>query len=777
MPKTPQRASAGQRAAGESALLRLNEQISRSQRGYRELIDNLDQALFTLSLQGEVRVANRRLSEMVGASFQDLIGRKITDFIESPGLAELERALPILLTQGTWSGTSPVRLKAEKENRYFYCWLQAVEDEERTRSITGWARDVTAQHESEIRFAELFESLREGIVFSTPDGRLLDANPALVQMLGFDTKEELLRHNFADFYDQPEDRGKFIRLVEEKGSVQNVEIVLRRNDGRRIYALTTGFAIRDVSGKPVRLQGIIMDVTERLEIERKLHREQEFGRQLIECFPDLIAVMDREGRFTFVSDRIRGMLGVTPQDYLGRRIGSSTHPDDHDPLLKMVRDIVEGRTGNAQLESRVRHANGEWRTLRTSASPMFDEEGRITGVVASVRDVTEAHLAEQRSAQKEKLAAMGQMMAGAAHELNNPLTAILGVSDLLRERAADDTTRRQTDLVLQQARRAAAIIQNLLAFSRPGTQGRAKLRLDEVLRDVIRSQSASLAAKNIAIKFNSSRDISPVEGDRRLLTQIFSNLLINAEQSIAAARDRGAVEVSLAGSDERVCVTVTDDGPGIPAENLPKIFDPFFTTKRPGGGSGLGLTICLAIVKDHGGTIEVDSEPGSGASFRVFLPAVREEVKLPQATKSVEAASAASDSLAGHTVLIVDDEESIREIVQEGLSARGLQVRAVGSCEEAMTYLGANRCDVVICDFNLPGMNGEEFFERITTDQRITQLPRFVFITGDLAESESFDHLRQKGASVLQKPFHVTALAKLLASLLQRQPSGSVSAV
>lgn len=774
MPKTPPTRSAGQKAADQSSLQLLNETIARSQRGYRELIDHLDQALFTLSPDGEIRVANRRLTEILGASFQELIGRKLTDFLESPGPEELSRALPVLLAHETWSGTVAVRLKAEKEQRYFSCWLQAVVAEGGSRSISGWARDVTAQHESETRFTELFESLREGIVFSTPDGRLLDVNPALVQMLGFETKEELLRHNFSDFYDAPEEREKFIRFVGEKGSVQNVEIVLRRRDGRRIHALTTGFAIRDASGKPVRLQGIIMDVTERLEIERKLHREQEFGRQLIECFPDLIAVMDREGRFTFLSDRVRDMLGVAPQDYLGRRIGSSTHPEDQDPLFEMVRNIVGGRTGNAQVECRVRHANGEWRILRTSASPMFDEEGRITGVVASVRDVTEAHLAEQRSAQKEKLAAMGQMMAGAAHELNNPLTAILGVSDLLRERAADDATRRQIDLVLQQARRAAGIIQNLLAFSRPGMQGRAQVRLDEVLRDVIRSQSALLAARNISVTFDPSHDTPLVEGDRRLLTQIFSNLVINAEQSIAAARDHGAIHISVANSHDRVCVTITDDGPGIPEENLSKIFDPFFTTKRPGGGSGLGLTICLAVVKDHGGTIEVNSGDGSGASFRVFLPAVAEGGHFTESARPAHAAPVASGGLGGHDVLLVDDEESIREIVQEGLSARGIKVHAVASCEEGLAYLGAHRCDAVICDFNLPGMSGEKFFERVVTDRRAGQfLPRFLFITGDLAESEAFDHLRQKGASVLQKPFQIGALAALLTALLQPQPSSA----
>lgn len=772
MPKKNQRENTG--SPSETPIERLTELISRSQKGYRELIDHVDQSLFTLSLQGEIRVANLPLSQIVGVSFQDLIGHKLSEFVELPGAAEMERGLPELIRAGTWSGTIPVRLKRDKELRYFQCWLQAVEDEGQSPSVIGWARDVTAQHESEIRFAELFESLREGILFSTPDGRILDANPALVRMLGYETKEELLQHNFAEMYDNLADRTKIIGLLEEKGSLQNNELVLRRRDGKKIYCLSSGFAIRDASGRAVRLQGTLIDVTERMEIEKELHREQEFVRRLIECFPDMIAVLDREGRFTYVSERVRDILGVSPEEYLGRTIGSSTHADDKQDLVKMVREIVAGKSEHSHIESRVRHADGSWRTLRTTASPLFDERQLITGVVASVRDVTEANLAEQQTAQTEKFAAMGQMMAGAAHELNNPLTAILGVSDLLRERAADDATRRQIDLILQQARRAAGIIQNLVAFSRPAAKGRAMLRLDEILHEVLRGQSAALKEKNIAVKFDPPAGVPSVEGDRRLLSQTFSNLVINAEQSIAAAGDHGTIEISLREANGRVCVAIADDGPGIPPENMSKIFDPFFTTKRPGGGSGLGLTICLAVIKDHGGTIEVSSAPGAGASLHVFLPAVAEETGTSRPTRpSGGTMLAGSEALAGHTVLVVDDEESIREIIQEGLSTRGMVVRAVESCEQALLYLEGNTCDIVICDFNLPGMSGDKFFEHLTTDRRTPQLPRFVFITGDLVDSDFSDRLRRQGSSVLQKPFHIGALAALLANLLQPQPSSA----
>src|SRR5271163_2489462 len=174
----------------DSPVEKLTEAIVRSQHNYRELIDHLDQALFTLSPEGEVRVANLRLAEILGISFQELIGRPLSDFIESPTLAEAHRGLPALLKAGVWSGTIPVWLKKDKTLRYFDCWLQAAADGEAT-SIIGWARDVTKQQESEIRFKELFEAFSEGILFVTPGGQLLDANPALVRILGYSSKEDL----------------------------------------------------------------------------------------------------------------------------------------------------------------------------------------------------------------------------------------------------------------------------------------------------------------------------------------------------------------------------------------------------------------------------------------------------------------------------------------------------------------------------------------------------------------------------------------------------------
>jgi PAS domain S-box-containing protein len=745
--------------------------VSRSQHGYRELIDNLDHAVFTLTPAGHFQVVNRYLADVLGVPFQELIGHPIEDFIANPTRADAVRALPRLIELGTWAGRIPLRLEKNRELRYFDCRFQAVCAQGQLTSISGWARDVTSQHESEIRFNELFESLREGIFFTTPDGQVLDANPALLHILGYESKEELQSVNFREVYVDPSQRDHLVREIDQMGSVQDREVKFRRRDGSQITCLASGFAIRDTFGRTVRVQGTLVDTTERLEIANRLRQEQEFIRRLIACFPDMIGVFDANGRFTYISQRVQDVLGSAPEEFVGQEFGGRAHPEDRPRLVEMFRNLMTGEVPYAQVEYRARHADDTWRMLRGSAGPLFDADGKITGVVASARDVTESRRFEQQLAQKEKFASMGQMMAGAAHELNNPLTAILGVSDLLRERATDDSTRRQVEIVLQQARRAAGIVQNLLAFSRPVALGRATVRLDDLVLRALQFQQVSLRQKNITVQFQPPASLPAIVGDPKLLTQVFLNIITNAEQAISSVRDHGTLSVSIDRSGGNLVVTFVDDGPGISPENAGKLFDPFFTTKRPGGGSGLGLTISLAVAKEHGGRIEVQSAPPNGATFRVVLPVPGENLPQPAAPADAErAVSSPSQVLRGHSALVVDDEDSIREIVHEGLCARGMAVESAASAEEALAHLAKNSYDVVLCDFNLPGLNGEQLFNQLRA-QANNSPPRFVFMTGDMLEPDIIASFEEKGAHLMQKPFHVAALATFLSELLQPQPA------
>ncbi len=756
---------AAEKAHSEAALQKLVEVISRSQSNYRELIDNLDQAVFTLSPQGEILVANRRFSEIIGAPFSEFIGRSFAEFIDSPTLEEAKRALPELQSAGCRKGSIAVRLKKDGSVRHFSCWFQFVPQGGQLAVIIGWARDATAEHEAEIRFAELFASLREGMFFAAPDGRLRDANPALVRMLGYAGKEQLLGKNLRELYADGSALDEVMRELGSGKSVEDREFILRRADGKKVYCRGSVVGGRDELKRIAGIQGILADVTERLEIERRLQQEQEFVRRLIANFPDVIAVLDADGRYTYVSPRAEDLLGIAPHEFMGEEVTSRVHPDDVAKLDAVHQQLLAGATPQVQVEFRLRHRDGSWRTLRANAGPLHDGE-RISGAVASARDVTDSKRVEEQLASSEKFAAMGQMLAGAAHELNNPLTAILGVGDLLRERAKDDSSRRHAEIVLQQAKRAADIVQDLLAFSRPPTQGRSKIDLAELVRKILDTRKAELRSRNITVHFSAPEGLPGVEADAKLISQVLVNIVNNAEQAMAAARDRGNLNVSLEEAGEKVILTIADDGPGISAEDMPKIFDPFFTTKRPGGGTGLGLTISMVVVREHGGTIEVQSRPGAGATFRILLPAA--PGTSTGAGKGVQSGSAL---LKGRSALVVDDEESIREIVQEGLRARGLRVDGAESVQAALGLLGGHSYDFIVCDFNLPGQRGTELFERVRgTPSQPSQA--FVFVTGDLVEPAKAAELKKQGAHVLQKPFQVSALAALLTDLLQPQTAG-----
>ena len=241
---------------------------------------------------------------------------------------------------------------------------------------------------------------------------MLDANPALLRMLGYDDKEELQKLNFRELYADPSQRDTLVRQVVEHGAVQDVDVVYRRKDGSTLHCLASGFGVRDTFGRTIRMQGTLVDITERIEIEARLHQEQEFVRRLVASFPDVIAVMDLDGRLTFVSPRIQDVLGHPAQDLIGKVLWAQIHRDDAAELTSAFRQLANGELAHAQFEYRTKHADGSWRILRASASPLFDASGKINGVVASARDVTETDAAEKQQRAEGKAGGHGRNDGG-----------------------------------------------------------------------------------------------------------------------------------------------------------------------------------------------------------------------------------------------------------------------------------------------------------------------------------------------------------------------------
>lgn len=745
------------RGPSDQQLEKLFEVVSRSQTSFRELIDSFDRIAFSISLDGQVRVVNREFAEILGLPFAEIVNHPLEEFVAEPSRQDLERVLPRFIEKRSWNGVLRVRWKKSNVVRFYDCTLYAVVKDGSVIGASGLARDISSQREAESRFTDLFETLHEGVYISQPDGTLVDANPALVRTLGYANKDELFAAKPEDHLFNPREFGPLLGVLEREGHLRDREILLRRKDGSSIPVLNSCVAIRDASGQIVRIQGSLVDITERRQMERRLREEQEFVRRLVACFPDVIVVLDTDGRYTFVSPRIQELLGYTPEEFVGGALEDRPHPEDRESMMKFFKDLVSGKLSVGAMEYRTRHKDGRWRIFRANASPLTDSDQRVIGVVASARDVTEAKQLEQQLLQSEKLAAIGQMVSGVAHELNNPLTAIIGVSDLLRERAPDESFRRQTELVHKQARKAAGLVQDLLTFSRPSRPRSQQVQMVDLINRAVDLRRQALDNCHISVEFEHLGNLPSVEADPNQLAQVIVNIVSNSEQAIASIRNHGQVRIHADAVDGKLEILIDDDGPGIPAEIRSKIFDPFFTTRRAGGGSGLGLTICLVIVKEHGGSIEALSSPMGGARLRIQLPVSRAAAVSQAPISSVQR----REGLKGSSILIVDDEEDIRELVSEGLGTRGAAVDAASDADEAWSRLTGKTYDAVVCDFNLKGVGGLDLFNRVLQkDSR--RAPRFLFITGDLLDSDQISSLDKRGARALQKPFQISELASAL---------------
>jgi PAS domain S-box-containing protein len=605
-------------APSEEQLDQLNEMIARSQRSFKELIDSIDDAACAASLDGTFRTVNKSVSDLMRLPYTAIVGHKYFEFVEEPTRETVEASLARFLEKRHWTGTVRIRLKNSDRPRYFDCVLNAIVKSDEVVGVSMLGRDVTGQHEKELRFTELFETLQEGAYFSTPDGRLLDANPALVSILGYASKEELLSLQPNQLNLNPEQPPVLGRAPDDRGGVRAREIALKKKDGTAAVFLESSRAVWDDAGKLIRYQGTLVDVTERRKLERQVAQQEEFRRRLLESFPDLILVVDLNEQFTFVSSRVREILSCEPEALLGKKI-SETQGHSAE-LVELCRDVVSGKQVLGGAEYGVRHRDGSGRTMRAGASRFFDADSKLAGVIISVRDITTEKKFEQQLVQSERLAAMGAMIGGVAHELNNPLTSILGVSELLQDSQTTDSARKQIAILQQQARRAADIVHNLTYFASPPTPGKTRVNLADVVERTLNLHSYSLRKNNITVDFVRESGLPYVQGDPHQLMQVFLNLVLNAEQAIREARDRGTLRIRMGNSGGSVWVSFLDDGSGISADILPNIFDPFYTTKRPGRGTGLGLSICKSVMKEHNGTLEAANAAGGGAVFTVTLP-------------------------------------------------------------------------------------------------------------------------------------------------------------
>src|SRR5436190_2273060 len=343
--------------------------------------------------------------------------------------------------------------------------------------------------------------------------------------------------------------------------------------------------------------------------------------------------------------------------------------------------------------------------------------------------VTRLETTQAQLVQSEKLSAIGEFVAGVTHELNNPLTSLLGFSDLLQHTPVDEKQKRYIDRISNSARRCQKIVQSLLGFARQHAPERKATNVNELVEAVIEIMAYEMRTSNIEVVKHLDPTLPLVLVDTHQVQQVFLNLVNNARQAMEAHQSSGLLRIRTESNYDRVRITFQDNGPGISEENLNKIFDPFFTTKEAGKGTGLGLSLSYGIIQEHGGTIRVESKIGMGAMFTIEFPAHN-----PALTSSEETAAAVMvQTPKGHgkRVLVIDDEEGILDFVAEVLNADGFQVDTARDGEAALKQLRQKQYDLALCDWKMPGLNGQKLYERVRVEDPVTAR-RFIFMTGDV---------------------------------------------
>jgi two-component system NtrC family sensor kinase len=494
-----------------------------------------------------------------------------------------------------------------------------------------------------------------------------------------------------------------------------------------------------------------------------------FNEQIVQSMHEGVLIQDAEGKITFANPRMAELLGyMRAEDLIGQPFLSCVDPTDR--FLAHQQQGAARAGQSRRYETRFQTHEGRVLPVLVSSTPLVERRtGRHSGILTVVTDLSEVKQLQARLFQTEKLSALGELIAGVAHELNNPLTSIIGYAQLIQAHHMPADARADLERISRQAQRASEIVRNLLTFARREAPRRQYVDINEWIGRTIALRAYELRVQNIRVETDLSPTLPRTMADPHQLQQVFLNLILNAEQAIADAGVGSQITIRSWSEDGAICIEVSDNGPGIPPEIQQRIFDPFFTTKEQGKGTGLGLSICYGIVKEHGGRISVHSDGvyGEGASFRVTLPIVAgtpsEETGIVRGLAGEVAAA-----LAREHILLVDDERDILELAKRALTEEGYQVDVATDGGQALERLQSSQYDLILCDVKMPGMGGAQFWDQLTSrDSRMAG--RVVFVTGDVVGEETADLLRRTAAPSLQKPFDMDELSAMVRQMLDRE--------
>ncbi len=793
--------------------LRLVEQILRSYRQWSNTFDSLQDVVLVHDASFRIMKANRALlvrlqkapADVVGATCEAVLPRGRVDWSGCPYCRDDE---------SFDEGPDPCFGGLTMVSTSSY-----AEQSSQQQGTIHVVRDVSDRHAAEEKYRLLFQQMQEGVFAATPEGQLLDCNDAFVRMLGHSSREELMTLNLdTEVYASAERREAFRREVERHNYVRNFEVQLRRKDGSLLSATESSFATRDGSGKIERYQGFLLDVSEKKQAEDEIRRRnrelnalnamamiasQSFDldeilnltlRQVISLLGaaagSIYVSESKEAVFRRRADWGRGSLEsgrssevqlpggfgelvtrsrteVLTADYLPHlpdpvaRFVSAQGPHSWIWVLLWGTDRPLGMMGIGRDDNH-KYTSGDENLMVATGRQLATTIEKVSLYEETCRAYEDLRRTQEQLLQSEKMSAVGQLIAGVAHELNNPLTAILGYAQLLEseqlgERAVDFVSK-----LFKQAQRTHRVVQNLLSFARQRKPQRQRVDISKVLDESLSLREYDLKVNGFQLEKEIEASLPSVTADPHQLEQVFLNIVNNAVDAMQESGKGSKLKVRLYARNGDVHTTFQDSGPGI--KEPKRIFDPFYTTKSVGKGTGLGLSICYGIIKEHGGDITARNADEGGAIVEVRLPAAGRNVT----PERLQTAPRHELALEGR-VLLVEDEEAVLEFERDVLAGAGADVVTSMGVEEVQAKLLAESFDALIINGRMPGGWAAVEVFRWLGEKHPGLQKHLLFTFSGAADAETRAFLQENQVPYLVKPFEVAELISQARRLLPKR--------
>ena len=596
------------------------------------ILDTIEDGIYVISRNFTIKFMNRRMREMFGEG----VGQKCFKVVNKSN-----SQCPWCRSNRVFDGESVNReVYIPKVDKTFEITSSPFKDSDGTVFKLGIYHDVTERKQREARlkssmedYRRIFEHVAVGVYISTKEGKFVDANRALLDMLGYSSKEEFLEIDIVrDLYLFPEDRRMFQEMIERDGRVVDYEVQFKKKDGSPIPVLMTSHVRYDHQGNVIGYEGVNVDQTQRYQMERRLREAHDFMNKIVQSAPISIMSADLEGNIIIWNKAAEKTLGYSADEVLGKMHITKVYPNGKAyEIMKVLRSPEDGGIGvfPPQPVLYVRR-DGKIIEGHLSAAMIYDDDGNEAATVGSFVDLTERiemeralSKTQEQLLQSEKLAAMGRLTSQIAHELNNPLYGIMNTLELLKSEVPPENKRRKLlDMSLSEIVRLADMLKKMLSFSKPEQELKKVVNLTSVVDEILLLHEKQLQEHSIKISPRFEKNLPEVYASTNQLRQVFLNMVSNARDAMP---EGGSLTVKTFSDEKFVNITFSDTGVGISEENIGKIFDSFFTTKSSVKGVGLGLSVCYGFIKDHGGDIKVKSKQGEGTTFIISLPVYRDK--------------------------------------------------------------------------------------------------------------------------------------------------------